>query len=73
MDRPRSAGSMVQQHFSYSAMPLSSFMAQKGYHMFAYIDDYILVNETEEQAFDSLVNLLNELGVPINPDKLSPL
>ena len=50
-------------------------MAQKGYHMFAYIDDYILVNEIgdAEQAFDSLVDLLNELGVPINQDKLSPL
>ena len=50
-------------------------MAQKGYHMFAYIDDYILVNEIgdAEQAFDSLVNLLNKLGVPINQDKLSPL
>ena len=49
-------------------------MSQKGYHMFAYIDDYILVNEIgdAEQAFDSLVDLLNELGVPINQDKRSP-
>ena len=49
-------------------------MSQKGYHMFAYIDDYILVNESgdAEQAFDSLVDLLNELGVPINQDNCSP-
>ena len=49
-------------------------MAQKGYHMFAYIDDYILVNEIgdAEQAFDNLIHLLNELGIPINQDKLPP-
>ena len=50
-------------------------MTQKGYHMFAYIDDYILVNEIgdAEQAFDSHIHLLNELSIPINQDKLSPL
>ena len=48
-------------------------MAQKGYHMFAYINDYIVVNDIgdAEQAFDSLIHLLNELGIPINQDKLS--
>ena len=42
--------------------------------MSAYINDYILVNEIgdSDQAFDSLVNLFNELGVPINQDKLPP-
>ena len=43
-------------------------MAQKGYHMFAYINNYILVNDIAdaEQAFDSLIHLIHELGVPIN-------
>ena len=50
-------------------------MAKKGYHIFAYINDYILVNNIgdAQKVFDSLVHLLHELGVPINQDKLSPL
>ena len=53
---------------------IAFIMAQKGYQMFAYIDDYILVNDIGDagQAFDSLIHLLNELGIPINQDKLPP-
>ena len=49
-------------------------MAQQGYKMFPYIDDYILVTHTDKalNAFQCLVHLLTELGLPMNPDKLCP-
>ena len=49
-------------------------MAQQGYKMFPYIDDYILVTHRDKalDAFRCLVHLLTELGLPMNPDKLCP-
>ena len=42
-----------------------------GHTMFAYIDDYIIVSSKEEadRAFKQLSELLDELGLPMNPDK----
>ena len=46
-------------------------MRRQGRHVFAYIDDYILVS-TEESAhshFEDLSYLITDLDLPINPDK----
>ena len=49
-------------------------MAKKGVKMHCYIDDYIVVTSKSE-AFDQftmLCDLLQELGLPMNGDKLTP-
>ena len=50
-------------------------MAKEGYKMFPYINDYILVMHRDKavDAFQYLVQLLTELGLPMNPDKICPL
>ena len=53
---------------------ISDAMRRQGRHVFAYIDDYILVS-TEDVAhshFDDLYDLISDLGLPINPDKKTP-
>ena len=48
------------------------FLMKKLDHpMFPYIDDYIIVSSKEEadRAFKQLSELLDELGLPMNPDK----
>ena len=49
-------------------------MKRKGFKTFAYIDDFILVNPKAkaQQAFDTLTDLLQELGLLMNNDKRSP-
>ena len=46
----------------------------KGFKTFAHIDDFILLNPNPkaQQAFDTLTDLLQELGLPMNDDKRSP-
>ena len=46
-------------------------MKKKGFQVFAYIDDFILVNPKHKarEAFDMLYNLVTELGLPMNEDK----
>ena len=49
-------------------------MAQQGYKIFPYIDDYILdmYRDKAVDAFQCLVHLLTELGLPMIPDKVCP-
>ena len=49
-------------------------MKRKSIQTFAYIDDFILVNSKPktQQAFDTLTDLLRELGLPMNADKRAP-
>ena len=49
-------------------------MKCKGFKTFAYIDNFILINPKAkaQQVFDTLTDLLQELGLPMNNDKRSP-
>ena len=53
---------------------IAHIMAKKGVKMHCYIDDYIVVT-SKSKAFDQfamLCDLLQELGLPMNGDKLTP-
>ena len=60
--------------FQLVADVIRYIMNQKGFQVFAYIDDFILVNPKHKarEAFDTLYNLLTELGLPMNEDKTVP-
>ena len=60
--------------FQMASDAIAFLMAKKGYKMFPYIDDYILVTHRDkaDDAFQYLVHLLTDLGLPMNPDKLCP-
>ena len=49
-------------------------MKQKGFDVFAYVDDFMIVSPKHKAhlAFRTLYDLLTELGLPINPDKCNP-
>ena len=49
-------------------------MQRHAYVLHAYIDDYIGIApaETANRQFEHLMNLLNNLGLPMNPDKRTP-
>ena len=49
-------------------------MAKCHHKIFAYIDDYIIVGhkDTATRAFQDLLFLLDELGLPISTEKLPP-
>ena len=49
-------------------------MERHGFKTFAYIDDFILVTEKNaaDQAFHTLFNLFEELGLPMKEDKRTP-
>ena len=49
-------------------------MSTRGYKIFAYIDDFvaILPSDVATEAFQALYELICELGLPINPDKVIP-
>ena len=53
---------------------IAHIMAKKGVNMHCYIDDYIVVTSRSEAVdqFTTLCDLLHELGLPINGDKLTP-
>ena len=60
--------------FQLASDAISDAMRRKGHHVFAYIDDYILVS-TEDLAqahFEDLYDLISDLGLPMNPDKKPP-
>ena len=60
--------------FQLVADAVRFIMKQKGFDVFAYIDDFMIVSPKHkaEQAFVTLCDLLMELGLPINPDKCNP-
>ena len=60
--------------FHLIADVITHIMKRKGFKTFAYIDDFILVNPKPkaQQVFDTLIDLLHELGLPMNDDKRSP-
>ena len=60
--------------FQMASDAIPFLMAKRGYKMFPYIDDYILVTHraNADDAFQYLVYLLTDLGLPMNPDKLCP-
>ena len=60
--------------FQLIADVITHIMKRKGFKTSAYIDDFILVNPKSkaQQAFDTLTDLLHELGLPMNDVKRSP-
>ena len=64
-------GSSVFQMISEAVIYI---MKTKHHHMWAYIDDYILIGSKEatEAAFHGLSSLLTELGLPMNSDTGTP-
>ena len=60
--------------FQLVADVITHIMKRKGFKIFAYIDDFILINHKSKakQAFDTLTDLLQELGLPMNNDKRTP-
>ena len=53
---------------------IAYIMRKEGIQLRCYIDDYIVVvpKSKVHTAFHRLCDLLNELGLPINSDKLTP-
>ena len=53
---------------------IAHIMAKKGVKLHRYIDDYIVVTSNHKAAeqFMLLCDLLHELGLPLNKDKLTP-
>ena len=49
-------------------------MQDNGCHIFAYIDDFVMDSNADdaEHHFQALSNLLDELGLPMDPDKRKP-
>ena len=60
--------------FQLIADVITHIMREKGFQVFAYIDNFILVNPKHKakKAFDTLYDLLTELGLPMNEDKTVP-
>ena len=60
--------------FQLAADAITYIMERHGFKTFAYIDDFILVTEKNaaNQAFHTLFNLFEELGLPMNEDKRTP-
>ena len=60
--------------FQLAADAVRFILKQKGFDAFAYIDDFIMVNPKHkaQEAFQTLYDVLQELGLPINPDKCNP-
>ena len=53
---------------------IAFIMAKQDVKLHCYIDDYVAVvpRATAEAAFRCLRTLLQDLGLPVNPDKLTP-
>ena len=60
--------------FQLAAGAITYIMEHHGFKTFAYIDDFILVTvkNAANQAFHTLFNLFEELGLPMNEDKRTP-
>ena len=57
--------------FQLTSDAICDAMHRQGCHVFAYIDDYILVSTDDlaDSHFEDLHDLITELGLPINSDK----
>ena len=64
-------GSVVFQMLSEAIVHI---MSKRGFKIFAYIDDFvaILPSNMANEAFQALYELIRELGLPINLDKMIP-
>ena len=60
--------------FQLASDAVRFIMKKKGFDVFAYIDDFIIVSPKHKAhlAFHALHDLLSELGLPINPAKCDP-
>ena len=60
--------------FQLASDAIVSIMRDQGCSIFAYIDDFIIVSNADdaERHFHALSNLLDELGLPMNPSKCTP-
>ena len=60
--------------FQLCTDPIAYIMHKRGIPLHYYIDDYTAVSpeDTAAQAFHQLCDLLKELGLPLNKDKLTP-
>ena len=60
--------------FQLASDAVRFIMKKKGFDVFAYIDDFIIVSPKHKAhlAFHALHDLLLELGLPINPAKCEP-
>ena len=61
--------------FQLCSDAIAFIMAKQGVKLHCYIDDYVAVvpRVRAASAFQCLHTLLQELGLPVNPDKLTPL
>ena len=57
--------------FQFVADAITYFMERHGFKAFAHIDDFILVTKKNEAqgTFNTLSNLFEQLGLPMNEDK----
>ena len=53
---------------------ITKVMQEQGCHIFAYIDDFVIVSNADEAEhhFQALSSLFNEQGLPMNPEKCKP-
>ena len=60
--------------FQLIADAITYIMGRHGFQTFAYIDDFVIVTEKNvaNQAFHTLYNIFQELGLPMNEDKRMP-
>ena len=60
--------------FQMASDTITSIMREQGCSIFAYIDDFVIVSNADdaERHFQTFSNLLDELGLPMNPDKRTP-
>ena len=61
-------------NFSRLSDSVRFIMNQNGYKVFNYIDDFLIVSSEDKatSAYEFLIKILNELGLPINNSKLVP-
>ena len=60
--------------FQMASNAITKIMQTQGCHIFAYIDDFFIVSTADgaEHHFQALLNLLDELGLPMDPEKRKP-
>ena len=63
------------QIFSRLTSSVCRMMARRGFNVFSYLDDFLVITDSKSEcwlAFNELINLLSELGFTINWNKVSP-
>lgn len=63
------------QIFTRLTSSVCRMMARRGYTVFSYLDDFLIVSENKRDcwlALNELINLLTQLGFTINWDKVTP-